>query len=104
MFSSWYSVTISAIIAIFFLWVVSDTNQCQQGLGHNLLQQIAGLNIRRYKGFDSADMVAYMQGVHNDVHVEVYVKNKIMIEANGFEDYWQKFANILKSFTDERKV
>ena len=45
-----------------------------------------------------------MQGVHNDVHVEVYVKKKIVLEANGFDDYRQKFANILKSFTDVRKV
>ena len=61
MFSYWYTVTISAITAVSFLWVVSDTNKCQQGLGHTLLQQIVDLNIRRYKNFDLEDMVTYMQ-------------------------------------------
>lgn len=45
-----------------------------------------------------------MQGVHEDVHVEIYVKEDLVLEANGFEDYRQKFAIILKSFTDAGQV
>ena len=40
---------------------------------------------------------------HEDIHVEVYVQGKLLLKADGKEDYYTKFDNILQSFI-ERKV
>jgi len=68
------------------------------GLVHPMIEELVELNIKRYKDFDNGDLDTYMQAVHEDVHVEVYVKEKLRLQADGIEDYRSKFENILQSF------
>ena len=51
----------------------------------------------------SAFLYSFIQASHEDIHVEVFVKDKLLLTAEGKEDYFQKFGFILQSFI-ERKV
>ena len=44
-----------------------------------------------------------MKDAAEDIHVEVYVKGDLVLIADGKEDYYQQFDDILHSFM-ERKV
>jgi len=74
------------------------------GLVHPLLEQMKNVNIKRYKDFDEEDMDTYMQVSHEDIHVEVYVHDKLILGADGFEDYREKFNNVLQYFKNDRKI
>ena len=45
-----------------------------------------------------------IQVSHEDIHVEVYVHDKLILGADGFEDYREKFNNVLQYFKNDRKI
>ena len=51
----------------------------------------------------SVFVLSFIQASHEDIHVEVFVKDNLRLTAEGKEDYYQKFGFILQSFI-ERKV
>merc|ERR1719367_988241 len=67
-------------------------------LVHPFLKDLRAKSVKRYTVWDKEDMVKYMDDVHEDVQVEVYVKNQVIIDADGFTDYHDKFDTILQSF------
>ena len=56
--------------------------------------------MERYLKFDNEDMEGYIESAHEDVHVEIHVKDKLAIVANGIDDYFKKFDFILQSFIE----
>ena len=70
------------------------------GLVHPFIEKLSHYNIERYLKFDNEDMEGYIESAHEDVHVEIYVKEKLAIVANGIDDYYKKFDFILQSFIE----
>ena len=70
------------------------------GLVHPFIEKLSNYNMERYLKFDNEDMEGYIEPAHEDVHVEIYVKEKLAIVANGIDDYYKKFDFILQSFIE----
>ena len=52
---------------------------------------------------NSIDLRFIFQPAHEDIYVEVFVKDKLLLSAEGKDDYYKKFNYIFQSFID-RKV
>merc|ERR1712018_791798 len=67
------------------------------GLVHPFLEELKNCTMKRMLYFDTGDLNSYMKAAHDDVHVERFVKEKLVLVADGFDDYFKKFDAIIKS-------
>ena len=59
------------------------------------------------KAWDNGDFTKYMETAkgHEELRVEVWSEEKKMImECNGYDDYFKQFGDVLHSFVHDRKI
>ena len=47
------------------------------GLVHPFFEKLSNYYMERYLKFDNEDMEGYIESAHEDVHVEIHVKDKL---------------------------